>query len=76
MARFKYNGEQTDLGAGHTWGPCTEIRLPLTDGSKDILTPVDPATEFEIDEDIGYDITDDRSLRHLRMATDGRFTEL
>ena len=74
MARFKYLGEVLDLGPGNSFGPCLKIRLRLQDGSVQEILPVDPETEFVVDEDIGYEITDDRCLRHLR--NDARFEEL
>lgn len=75
MAHFKYLGETARPGLVTSYGPTTEIRLPKKNGATDVLTPISPATEFVIGVDIGYDITDVRSLRVLR-ADDARFEEL
>lgn len=73
MARFKYLGEP-ERAAVVEYGPCTMIKLRKTDGTVAVLEPVSPAIEFVVDEDIGYDITDERSLRYLRV--DSRFEEI
>lgn len=73
MARFKYLGEPPrDYVV--TMGPCLKIRVPLKNGTISMLLPVPPATEFVIGQDIGHDITDQRSLHAMR--TDTRFQEL
>jgi hypothetical protein len=72
MARFKYMGEP--VRAGITYGPTTKLKLKKKDGTTQELSPVSPATEFAIDADIGYDITDSRSLHQLRVDT--RFQEI
>lgn len=74
MARFKYLGEPARPGLVAAYGPTTELRLPCKDGTTHVLTPVAPATRFEPDADMGYDITDPRSLRALRV--DHRFQEI
>lgn len=56
------------------YGPCSLIRLPLKNGTIQALTPVSPATEFVIGQDIGYEVTDQRALACMRA--DSRFTEL
>ena len=71
MARFKY------LGAGWTGvtvGTIQTIRQKNKDGTTTEYEPVEPATDFVIDEDIGYDITDERALRSFRA--DPRFEEI
>lgn len=75
MAHFKYLGEPPRPALVVAYGPCTKIRLPKKDGTTQTLTPVSPATEFVIGADIGYDITDQRSLRAIRADT-VRFEEL
>lgn len=72
MARFKWLGEAAIPGVENP-GPMTRLTLPRKTGGPQVLTPVPPATEFVINEDIGYDITDERSLRTLRADT--RFEE-
>lgn len=74
MARFKYNGEPPRPGLVATYGNSIKFRLHLKDGSVQELTPVPPATKFEIGQDIGYEITDERAIRH--MTADSRFTRL
>lgn len=73
MARFKYLGEPANTFVTE-YGPCLEIRIPLKDGTKMILTASDTTTGFPIGQDIGVDITDDRSLRFMRV--DHRFEEI
>lgn len=73
MARFKYLGEPPrDYVV--TYGPTTAIKIKKHDGSVQTLTPVDPAVEFAVNADIGYEITDSRALRQLRADT--RFEEI
>ena len=73
MARFKYLGEPP-RDYVITIGPCLKIRVPLKDGMIDTFLPVPPAEEFVIGQDIGQDITDQRSL--MSMRADPRFEEL
>ena len=75
MARFRYTGEPAGLITGVTWGPCTEIRCKEKGGSVHVMTPIPPATEFVVGEDIGYEITDERCLRHMRAWTE-KFEEI
>jgi hypothetical protein len=74
MARFKYLGEPASKFSFMKSGELLQIGLQQKDGSKRVLTPVPPATYFVIGEDIGYDITDERSLRQLRADT--RYEEI
>ena len=74
MATFQYDGEASTPGTGISWGPCIKLRLRLEDGTIMELEPIDPATEFVVGEDIGYEITDARCIRHLQADT--RFTQL
>lgn len=74
MARFKYNGEPSRPKLVTNYGPTLKIRLKMKDGTAQELTPVPPATRFEIGQDIGYDITDERAIRYLEV--DSRFTRL
>jgi len=73
MARFKWLGIPQ-------WGsivfdqPVTEIRVKHKDGTVHTYVPVSPASEFVVNTDIGYEITDERCLRHLRADT--RFQEI
>lgn len=73
MARFQYNGEP-ERSMVVEYGACTVVKVPLKNGTVQALTPIAPATEFAIDADIGYEITDQRALACLRA--DSRFTEL
>jgi len=72
MARFRYLGEPPQ-GWG-TPGMLKIIRVPQKDGTMQELLPVPPATYFPVGEDIGYDISDERSLRCLRVDT--RYEEI
>jgi hypothetical protein len=74
MARFKYLGEQARPGWVVKYGPCQEIKTPLNNGTTQRLTPVPPNSAFVVGEDIGYDITDQRSLMSFRV--DPRFQEI
>ena len=73
MARFKYLGEPVRAYV-EEYGPCTQIKLPKKDGSIQTLVAPNQTTGFPINEDIGTEITDSRSLRHLRA--DPRFQEI
>jgi hypothetical protein len=73
VARFKYLG-QPPRAIVETYGPTIIIRIQKKDGSVQELTPVAPATEFVVGDDIGYDITDQRALRTMRC--DPRFQEI
>jgi len=57
-----------------TFSGAVLLRVPVKIGLPQELTPISPATEFVVGEDIGYDITDETSLRFLR--DDGRFLEI
>jgi len=74
MARFKYLGEPPRPELVVSYGPCEAIRTHLKNGSMQLLEPVPPATSFPIGDDIGHEITDERSLRFFR--NDPRFEEL
>jgi len=67
MARYKYLGQPLYPNAG----PCKIIKLKKTDGTTDTLLPILPATTFPVGDDIGYDITDPRSIQQLDV--DARF---
>lgn len=73
MARFKYLGEPPKPFV-QSYGPMQEIRVPKKDGSKLVLTPIPPATTFPIGADLGYDITDERSIRILQA--DPRYQQI
>jgi hypothetical protein len=73
MARFKYLGEPPRSFVV-SYGPCTKIRVFNKDGSTPVLTPVPPATQFAVGQDIGYDITDERAVRYL--SNDPRFERI
>lgn len=72
MARFRYLGEPPSQAVA-TY-EITMIKVPQKDGTKRVLTPIPPATYFPIGDDIGYDITDERSLTVLRADT--RYEEI
>lgn len=74
MSDFKYLGELPRPGLVVAYGPMTEIKLPKKDGTVQVLTPISPAVTFPVGEPLGYDITDERSLRIMR--TDERFEEI
>lgn len=65
MARFKYLGPKEWPLLVKIPGKTEEIVLHLKNGTTQRLTPVPPKTFFAKDEDIGYDITDERVIRHL-----------
>lgn len=73
MARFKYMGEIPN-GFVVQNGPCTEIKVPRKDGTKTVIVAPNQTTGFPVGTDIGFDFTDERSLRFLR--SDGRFKEI
>lgn len=70
MARFTYLGEP-ERASVVAYGPTTVIRYRKKDGTIVSLSPVAPATEFAVGQDIGYDIDDDRAVRML--SADSRF---
>ena len=72
MARFKYNGEKPRPGFVKTMGHLKEIRIPLKDGTKLVLTPPGGAPFFPPGQDIGHDITDDSAIATL--VADTRYT--
>lgn len=74
MARFKYLGEPPRAGLVINYGPCTQINVPKKDGTISHFTPVAPNTQFVIGQDIGYDITDSRSIRYMQVDT--RFQQI
>ena len=71
MARFIWKGERK-MGSVQLMNTRT-IRVPTKIGV-DELIPVYPEVEFVIGDDIGYEISDERSLRILR--SDNRFEEI
>jgi hypothetical protein len=73
MARFKYKGEITRPYV-ETYGSCLKIRLKKQDGTVEELVAPNPETGFPINQDIGVDITDLRTLRYMR--NDPRFEEI
>jgi hypothetical protein len=73
MARFRYLGEPPNP-AIQIMGPTLQIRCRCKDGTILVYDPVPPAVEFAAGLDIGYDVTEERSLRHLRVDT--RFQEI
>ena len=72
MARFKYMGVSSFPGI--TFQACTRLALPRKMGDPQVLTPVPPATEFVVGQDIGYEIDDSRSIEAMRA--DPRFSEV
>jgi hypothetical protein len=73
MAHFKYMGEvSSNFTSQH--GPCLEIKVPTQSGDKLVLAAPDQVSGFVVGQDIGYDFTDARSLRFLRV--DPRFQEI
>lgn len=70
---FKYLGEPK-RGYVTQYGSMTEISYLKTDGTPVRLTPIAPATQFVIGQDIGYDITDPRGISLL--SNDPRFQRI
>lgn len=70
MARYIWLGEPPRPYVVE-YGPSLEFKVPKKNGTMQTLTPIPPATEFVIGEDIGYDLTDERSIRV--MDADTRF---
>lgn len=73
MARFKYNGEPPRPKMVKSY-EALEFRVPQKVGDVISLKPIPPKTKFEIGKDIGYNITDSRSLRFFQA--DPRFTQI
>jgi hypothetical protein len=74
MARFKYLGEPAKFSFLATPGDLLAIKLRQKDGTIRTLEPVPPALSFPVGEDLGYDITDERSVYQLRADT--RYEEI
>jgi len=74
MAHFKYLGEIARPGVVKNYGPTKKIKIPNSVGQVVEYTPIAPASDFQAGEDIGYDISDPRSLSYLRA--DKRFQEI
>jgi hypothetical protein len=74
MPRFKYLGEPSKFTFVKTAGKLLKIKLRQKDGTIRTLEPVAPATYFPIGEDLGYDLTDERSVYQLRADT--RYEEI
>jgi len=72
MARFKYLGEIPRPLMVASYGPCSQIRIPKKDGTFQIVDG--PPGGFVIGNDIGVDVTDERSLR--TMLADPRFAQI
>jgi hypothetical protein len=72
MARFKFIGLEERPGVHY--GPLSKIRVKMHGGQIVEMLPKPPATEFVKGTDIGYDITDQRVLRHMRI--DARLSEI
>lgn len=76
MARFLYLGEGKRPGASERVknAPALAFRFPKKNGTKFVHLAPDQTKGFPIGQDIGLDITDERTLRHLRI--DPRFKEI
>jgi len=72
MARFKYLGEPPRPFV-KTYGDTHNIKVQLKNGTVQVLEPK-TGDHFVIGADIGYDITDEHTLRILRA--DARFQEI
>ena len=68
MARFKYLGQKDRPNLVKTKGDSLKLRLHLKDGSIVELAPKSGG-KFTPGQDIGYDITDERVIRHLSVDT-------
>jgi hypothetical protein len=73
MARFKYLGEPPRPELVKVMGDSVLFRVVKLGGVQEYV-PVPPKTKFEVNEDIGYDITDTFSL--LAMRGNPRFEEI
>jgi len=70
MARFKYNGETARINIAY--GATSQIQIPRKNGTTQVVDG--PPGGFVIGQDIGVDVTDEKSLRVMRA--DPRFTEI
>lgn len=73
MARFKYLGDKQRFSFMVS-GLTTSIALNQKDGTWRTIEPVAPATHFEPGEDLGHEITDERSIRQLQV--DPRYEQI
>ena len=69
--RFKYLGEQSQFVS--VPGVCSRIDVPSSSGALTYY-PVSPATEFVVNVDIGYEITD--TLTQTALLIDPRFQQI
>ena len=74
MARFKYVGHPDRPKLVENYGPLLAINVPTKDGTIHALKPIYPNTSFKVGEDLGYEITDAKSLRAMRADT--KFEEI
>jgi hypothetical protein len=74
MARFRYVGHPDRPKLVTNYGPLLAVNVPTKDGVITELRPKPPAIYFNIGEDLGYEITDAKSLRALRADT--KFEEI
>ena len=72
MARFRFLGMPPNPVIKEM-GPVVEIKVGSQKGWVTYM-PVPPATQFEPDKDIGYDITDPMSIRYFQ--TDPKYQEI
>ena len=72
MARYKFLGEPARPYVV-TYGPCLNVTVPSKTG-KVTYEAADQVTGFVIGNDIGFEITDTRSLRIL--DADNRFEKI
>ena len=74
MARFRYLGEKPRPGMVAAYGPTRKLRVPSNaEGLKEYVAP-NQELGFVVGQDMGFEITDDRSLDVLRADT--RFEEI
>jgi len=72
MARYKYLGEPPQQG--FTMSDMNKLQLPTKSGKIATYLPVQPATQFPIGQDLGYDFTDPISVTVLN--SDPRFQKI
>ena len=68
MARFRYLGEPDRPGFVKQMGSTIKIRVRQKNGTTLELLPK-TGGKFTPGQDIGYDITDERAIRHLESDT-------
>ncbi len=76
MAKFKFVGlgKMIISSTKSVVGGLLEVQVPLSDGTRQVFTPRDKASGFQINEVLSAEITDLNALRAMRV--DPRFKEV